>query len=669
MPLDWVSRQAVTLGRAASSAASEQHWIPKGLAGAEPENSLLGAWKGTGRGTSGTSIAFHPNDRELFIAGPDRRVHRLKLDGGAESGGFAVPNTTIWDISISPDAAHLAAGVTGECTSIFSIETGEKIASVSLPPPEQEEHNHDMRVRYAPNGRMLACGGTGQTLRITDAIEPGRKIAQFKFLASIWAIGWSLDFSRLAVADIGGTVKVYATKTWETDSWRARAPVSAAAFSPGGDLLAVATDAHEIELWCPEAKQVLRYLKVQYAEGKQPQNGLYDIAWSGGGSHIAGVDGKGGVHVWNVQSGEVIDPFSAEPASRGWRIAWAPGNGFLVTAHDGNLVRFWDTRRVFGFKDAPPKPVAAASRPHTLTQEERELVSGLLTLIPLGCTPPLSLLRDLIRLLGGEPVDSRTADLKAHRHVKALIELGFPIKARFGLAALLLRHAQLGDWQPPANVDLNQLRTGLLNGLATGETRPRPWTPPLGALTEAAEAIPSGLPRLLALIGHEAVEADPGLPLRLLLVPAAGPISANSPAGTPALELAYPEPAGRPCSGCRRQRSGWHFKSRAVESSSSVPAWIGLPPAARKDATRRAAVQGQVQRGASLSSPCGATARCVASYFRPHREHHPYGSAHCGLHADKGRHFSKGRSGGRQLGAQTARESCRSCGPLDDAQP
>jgi ATP-dependent Clp protease ATP-binding subunit ClpC len=498
--------------------------MPKGMGGAKSELGLLGEWNGDG--ARETAIAFHPSRRELFI-GCGYHIVRLNLETGKELQGFDAPNR-IWDLSLSPDGAQLAAGITKASTCILSTEAGATIAELLALPSEEQEQDYDYRARYSPNGAMLACGGKAGKLRVFDAIDCTAKYKEVAGNAedkagTIYALGWSADSKRIAVAqvkfistsDIRSTVVVYRADTWKLAAgpWTAATAVNAVEFSRDG-LLAVATDAHEVLVLSADLNLTLSRCEVRYESGqRRPQNGPLDIAWSADGRHLAGLDENGAAHVWNAGSGELVRQFEPERPSRGWRIAWAPGDGFLVTAHRGGAVRFWDTKPIFGFEERPAAPV---SPPRQLSRQERELANGLTALISLGCAPPLSLLRDLASLLGGERVDSRVADLGAHARVRDLAGLGFPATACFALALLLLRQIEFGEWRPPRDVDLRELRIELEKALAGEETQPEPWPPPLGALRAAADAIPPGLPDLIALIGHKAFEKDPGLALRLI---------------------------------------------------------------------------------------------------------------------------------------------------------
>ncbi|OAD18751.1 repeat, subgroup [Candidatus Thiomargarita nelsonii] len=146
------------------------------------------------------------------------------------------------------------------------------------------------------------------------------------------------------------------------------------------------------------------------------------------------------------------------------------------------------------------------------------LPTALSQLHRLQCYPPLSLVRDLLQLLkkGEHKDDTPLKPLLAQKGIQALRELHWPMTARTGLLALLLRDIPLhDDWAPPPELTPAHVRERLTTVLAGKTIAPKAPPPPLAALQQAAEPIDDRLLSLLTLLGAEAVAADPGLPLRL----------------------------------------------------------------------------------------------------------------------------------------------------------
>ncbi len=146
------------------------------------------------------------------------------------------------------------------------------------------------------------------------------------------------------------------------------------------------------------------------------------------------------------------------------------------------------------------------------------LPTALSQLHRLHCYPPLSLLRDLLFLLRKNETLEDNAPLQpllAHQGIQNLRDLQWPVAARLGLAALLLHDIPFPNWQPPPELTPTYLREHL-NIALHGETiPPQAPSPPIAALQTAADNIDDRLLSLLSLLGKEAVETEPSLPLRL----------------------------------------------------------------------------------------------------------------------------------------------------------
>jgi ATP-dependent Clp protease ATP-binding subunit ClpC len=176
-------------------------------------------------------------------------------------------------------------------------------------------------------------------------------------------------------------------------------------------------------------------------------------------------------------------------------------------------VTFWDTRHLLRSGGRGPEIVQAAG---PVSEEMRLLATAAAELHRCGVHAPLSLVRDLLELLGGRPVASAVGELASEAGVRRLVELHWPPAARIGLAALLLHDLPLADWEAPAELTPTELREGLLAALAGEVIEPHTPAVPLAGLRDTARRIDERLLALLQLVGAEAMATEPGLGLRLL---------------------------------------------------------------------------------------------------------------------------------------------------------
>src|SRR5262249_53137778 len=146
---------------------------------------------------------------------------------------------------------------------------------------------------------------------------------------------------------------------------------------------------------------------------------------------------------------------------RGLRgLAWASDCAFMVSSHYGDVFRFWDTRKL-----ARDRPIArAVSVP--VPRDLSGLPSALAALHGVRLHPPLCLLRDLLRLVAGQPVSEPAGVLASEPGIQSLAALKWPAAARIGLVAWLLRAVPLEGWQPPAELSPGELSDRLAEALA-----------------------------------------------------------------------------------------------------------------------------------------------------------------------------------------------------------
>ncbi len=143
---------------------------------------------GSPDGTSFYNVAFHPNGKLLAVGG----LHKLLIydfSKGAFVKTLPMKGSAVESVAFGPKGKKLAAA-SNAIVQVFDTGTWNVVATID---------GARAPVAYDPKGKWMAFGTKDKEVEIRDAAGKA-KVAAFKTEAPPWALAFSADGSKLAVA-------------------------------------------------------------------------------------------------------------------------------------------------------------------------------------------------------------------------------------------------------------------------------------------------------------------------------------------------------------------------------------------------------------------------------------------------------------------------------------
>lgn len=495
----YITKQAATLG-CRPRAAQKPLWVPN-LGQSDLPHPCLGVVH-KDASSHDFAIALVPGDRSIIVACTNGTIRRLDLAANRPEWVAAEKHSAmVRQAAVSPDGSRVVTGASDDAVRLWDTATGNCLGQA------RGHTGTAYGLAWSPNGLQFASLSS-EMIRIWDARTLEIVLRLPSHAGQTYGLSWSPDGRWLVSSSNDRTLRLWDATTGAlvkqgdrggtSNSWQV-------CHSPDGRHVASASD-KEVSI-C----SALEFTEKRILPG--PTSAMYCVAWSPDSRLVAAGSGDRTIRIWDAATRSEVAKFESA-AGWVWRLAWSSDGAFLASAHSGAFVRLWDTRHLVhpGFEAAvtstPGKPLPASLRP---------LPTALAQVLRIGVTPPMSLVRDLQDLTGGQPAPSPLDALASHPGMRSLQALRWQPAARLGLAALLMHEMPLEGWMPPDDVSPSQVREALATALADCEAiAPVAVDLPLLPLRNALEKVDDRLLTLLQLLGPDAVAADPGLPLRML---------------------------------------------------------------------------------------------------------------------------------------------------------
>jgi WD40 repeat protein len=262
---------------------------------------------------------------------------------------------TIWDVRTGRDLMTLA-GHTDWANSVSFSPDGKRLASASMDGtvriwdlgPGGEAlalEAGGLRVAFSPDGARLATDGIDGTARVWDVETGGPLAALAGHGSGLWGVAWSGDGSRLATAGSDGTARVWAVQSQEAvlvlrghgagmEDDPELATIRAIAYSADGSRIATAGFDGTARIWEASTGRELQRL-----EG---HGGLVvGVAFSPDGSRLATTGTEGDIILWDTTSGAALLSWHSHDGASP-DVAFSPDGAWLATARSDAVARVWE---------------------------------------------------------------------------------------------------------------------------------------------------------------------------------------------------------------------------------------------------------------------------------------------------------------------------------------
>lgn len=213
--------------------------------------------RGCGRIALPSAVAVSPDAKQTVALVRDElcfvsmeepgTVRRVALDKAGRKGG-----TCGGSLAFSPDGSLLAISVGGRPLTLWDVAADREVARFGSPQPASKWLVHSLHpVSFSPDGLRIAATDEQLELVVRE-IETGSEIFRHRPSGGVVSVAFSKDGAFLALGLGNGGLEILDAGTGQALMVRHGISESSthvsAAFSPGGEWLAVSTPFH-VELW------------------------------------------------------------------------------------------------------------------------------------------------------------------------------------------------------------------------------------------------------------------------------------------------------------------------------------------------------------------------------------------------------------------------------------
>ncbi|KAF8849320.1 WD40 repeat-like protein [Acephala macrosclerotiorum] len=281
-----------------------------------------------GTRTSSTDLGNKPSSSNVIAQKPQTFTFSQELSHTHE----------VLSVAFSPDGRQLASGSYGNTVRIWADKQGrlEQVQGIKL------SGSKVFAIAFSPDGHQLAY--SYDNLILISSAKQG-KFEQVQALKGhkgiIWSFAFSPDGRTLASGAEDKTILIWADRQGKFEQVQElkghKGKVSSLAFSPDGHQLASGSGDKTIRIW---AARQGRFEEVQKLKGHKVR--IWSVAFSPDGHQLASGSGDRTIRIWENKEGrfEQVQELIGHQMTI-WSIAYSPDGRQLASSSSDSTIRIW----------------------------------------------------------------------------------------------------------------------------------------------------------------------------------------------------------------------------------------------------------------------------------------------------------------------------------------